>query len=139
MNIFITSSWINKHAVVMLSLLLEQESFKVSSFVFDNDNEVSAIGQSKDVWGQSINYGEWVYSEEGKRVFDRDIEKLQKCNVVIVVEPAGRDSWAHIGLAYGLGKKIYGLNSRGRKVGLMRRLVLWCPEYDDLIRTLKEK
>lgn len=139
MNIFITSSWINKHAVVMLSILLEQEGFKVSSFVFDNDNEVSSIGQSKDVWGQSIDYGEWVYSKEGDNVFARDIANIAACKVMIVIEPAGRDSWAHIGMAFSLDKKIYGLNSRGRKVGLMRRLVLWCPEYDDLIRTLKEK
>lgn len=138
LKLFISSSWINRHAVELLSLLLESdEGYAITSFVADNDHEFSMIGQNKDIWNQDRDYGEWVCSEEGHQVFDKDLTNIRASDVLIIIEPAGRDAWAHAGLAFAWGKKVFALNSRGRKVGLMRRLATWAKDVDELRRLLE--
>ena len=138
MKIFISSSWINKHAVVMLTKLLEVQVHTVDSFVQDNRHEVSTKGKNFDPFKQPIDYEKWVESAESVIVFQQDILKIQTTDILIIIEPAGRDAWAHVGLAYGKGKPVLGLNSKGREVGLMRRMAVWFEHIDRLLEYLNQ-
>jgi hypothetical protein len=123
-KIYIASSWKNRHAVELLTLLLRKRGYTVLSFV-ENENFESA---------KSIPFAEWVWSEMGARSFEYDTRSASTADFVIYIGPSGCDAWAEVGLAIGKGVPVYGLWGKDDQIGLMRRLVnVWFKTYAELL------
>ena len=125
MRIYIASSWKNEHGVEMLTRHLENRGHTVISFV--------RAATDKENLNEETGFNEWVFSEDGTKKFQYDIDGATKSNLVIYYGPSGTDAWAEVGAAYGSGVKIYGLWSKGEPAGLMRRMVIWFNNIGSLL------
>lgn len=133
MRIYIASSWRNQHAVEMLTDLLEHEGHEVASFV---RFACETVGRGNLKFS---GLDAWIASEDGARKFEYDIDGATSSDLVIYIGPSGMDAWAEVGAAFGRGKTIIGLWSKGEEIGLMRRLVdVWFRDYRELLAAVKE-
>jgi hypothetical protein len=126
MNIYIASSWKNQHAVEMLTARIRQLGHNVASFIEHN----KSVG-SFDPAAQTFE--SWVWSDIGDDCFDFDTISAMNSDLVIYVGPSGCDAWAEVGVAWASGVTIFGLESKGEQIGLMRRMVNWFKSVDNLI------
>ena len=132
MKIYIASSWKNQHAVEMLTKLLEERKNTVISFVREAVN-------TEPRGGLQFDLDEWIASKDGERKYFFDLEAATKSDLVIYIGPSGIDAWAEIGAAWASGIQIYGLWAKGEQAGLMRRMVKWFNNYEDLLTALAAK
>jgi len=126
MKIYIASSWKNQHAVEMLTKMLRDMGHEVLSFVENNYGE--GHGAIKP-----INFEEWVLTEQAINSFKYDTIGASVSELVIYISPSGTDAWAEVGIAWSNGIPIYGLWAKGEQAGLMRRMVIWFNNYNDLL------
>lgn len=126
MTIYIASSWKNEHAVVMLTQLLRDRGHEVRSFIENNERT-----------DQSLEFEDWVCSEDARRCFDFDTAGATQSDLVIYVAPSGSDAWAEVGAAWGAGVQVLGLAAKGEQVGLMRHMVHWEPTVQSLLEAVE--
>jgi nucleoside 2-deoxyribosyltransferase len=132
MKIYLASSAKNQHAVEMLTSLLEQQGFTVLSFVKDS-RELGMLDYLVSDTDEHCN------SRSGVMASLNCVESIMESDLVLYIGPAGVDSWAEIGLAYGLNKKVYGLKSKGEEVGIHRHMVsVWHDDYRNILVELLE-
>lgn len=125
MKIYIASSFKNQHAVEMLTEKLELKGYEVLSFVENSFRETYDINMDLETWFKSEGAG---------NSFKFDTDAVRKADFIIYIGPSGIDAWAEIGMAYGLGKRIFGLKAKDEKVGLMRKMIeLWFNNYRDIL------
>ncbi len=153
MEIFITSSWKNRHAVEMLTDLIREKGHKVHSFIENAPScerriHIEKIHTSKRNIMSTDRSGlegcinikddgeQWINSISGGGKFKYDLDQVTKVDVVVYLGPSGLDGWAEIGAAWGSGVKILGLWSAGDQIGLMRHMVEWCDNYKDLLKKI---
>jgi len=130
MKIYIASSWRNRHAVEMLTDLLETKGHEVVSFVRE--------GANPDRDGSNLD--KWIASDDGEKKFQFDTNGAMESDLVIYIGPSGTDAWAEVGLAWGGEKPIYGLYAKGESSGLMRRMMTrWFDSYRDLLSAVNLK
>jgi len=128
MNIYIASSWKNQHAVEMLTSLLRGLGHKVLSFIENNHGE--------NHLHPHIDFEEWCATPAAQSAFEYDTSGATGCDLVIYLGPSGTDAWAEVGAAWAAKKPIYGLFAKGEQSGLMRKMVTWFHNYDDLLKAL---
>jgi hypothetical protein len=129
MKIYIASSWKNKHAVEMMTDMLEKQGHTVLSFVRN-------AGKSETF---NNNLDEWIASEDGKKKFEYDTDSVRSCTLVIYIGPSGEDAAAECGMAWSCGIPIVGLYAKGTNLGLMRRMMEhWCNGYIEVLEKVKE-
>lgn len=124
-KVYIASSWKHEHAVKMLTSLLREKDIDVFSFVEN--------GKEQHEGEESSNFEEWVKSEDAQRCFKFDTENASSCDLIIYYGPSGQDAWAEIGIAHGAGKRIIGITAKSEQIGLMRFLVDWCKDINELV------
>jgi len=129
-TIYIAASWRHKHAVEMLTDLLEANRHEVRSFVRSaSDAEEMARCGNDPV--------QWIDSEDGHNKFRYDVDSARTSDLVIYIGPSGCDAWAEVGAAYAAGRRIYGLRAKGEQIGLMRRMVYrWFDDHRRLVRAV---
>lgn len=127
MNIYIASSWKNRHAVEMLTAILRMAGHEVSSFV-ENDNFEH---------DKNVPFDEWVWSIAGQQSFEYDTDACINNDLVIYVGPSGCDAWAEVGAAFGAGTIIFGLIAKGEQIGLMRRMVTWFKSVNEMLEAIE--
>jgi len=127
MKIYIASSWKNQHAVEMLTSLLRNLDYEVISFV-----EKAVEVEGLHLKGK-FDIDKWIESEDGYKKFIYDTNGATKSDLVIYVGPSGVDAWAEVGAAWGCGIPIFGLYAKGEQAGLMRRMVKWVDNYQELL------
>jgi len=93
------------------------------------------------VHSQKLDFDEWVSSPEGQDKFVYDTSSATTADLLIYISPSGPDAWAEVGAAWAHGVPIFGLWAKSESIGLMRKMVMWSPHYDDLLRavTIKAK
>lgn len=132
-QIYIASSWKNRHAVEMLTDLLQSMKIKVVSFV---EEAVRAEGSEL----KAFDINEWIASEDGHDKFVYDTDGATKSDMVIYISPSGTDAWAEVGAAWASGVPIVGLFAKGEQSGLMRRMMLeWFYDYKSLLEMIKKE
>jgi hypothetical protein len=143
MKIYIASSWKNLHAVQMLTGLLradEDIDSTVLSFVENNHGEVGQFSTRHlaTLDGKPINFDDWVWSERGEKSFKYDTGSAMESDLVIYIGPSGTDAWAEVGDAWAKGVPVYGLWAKGEPAGLMRRMVTWFDNVQELLFAVGE-
>jgi len=131
MKIYIASSWKNQHAVEMLTSLLRSAGHQVLSFV---EKAVSDEGRSEI----KFDFEQWINSEDGEQKFIYDIEGATNSDMVVYISPSGTDAWAEVGAAWASGVPIIGLYAKGEPAGLMRKMVIWAYDYQEVLSLIKE-
>lgn len=130
LTIYIASSWKNQHAVEMLTAILRDRGHDVLSFVENNHGE-NPDAKKKDE--KPVPFDDWVWSESGERSFNYDTKGAMYSNLVIYIASSGKDAAAELGMAYARGVKILGLYAKGEDFGLMRRMIEWKYDYQELL------
>jgi len=125
MKIYIASSWKNELAVTLLTERLRGLGHEVVSWIENNYKEGFGVEKGMD-------FEEWVWGKKADNCFVFDINGATESNLVIYVGPSGTDAWAEVGVAYQAGVPVFGLWAKGEPAGLMRRMVTWCENSDDL-------
>ena len=126
MKIYIASSWKNQHAVEMMTRLLRERGHEVVSFVEKAIDDEGRTGVRRDL-------DKWIESEAGEDKFVFDLQAATQSDCVVYIGPSGIDAWAEIGAAWSKGIPIIGLWSKGEQAGLMRRMVTWCHDYNEIL------
>lgn len=126
MKIYIASSWKNQHAVEMLTAQLRDRSHTVLSFVENNNFE----------FDKQVPFDQWVWSEDGTKSFEFDVDSATSSDLVIYIGPSGTDAWAEVGAAYAVGVPVWGLWAKNEQAGLMRRMVVWFKNYKDILHAV---
>lgn len=115
MKIYIAASWKHQHAVEMLTERLEQNGHTVLSWLRE--------GRPEEAFLSRRELEHFIYSDEGRRVFDFCAESATSCDLVVYLGPSGCDAWAEVGAAYGRGVPVLGLLAKSEDVGLMRLMI----------------
>lgn len=132
MRVYIASSWKNQHAVEMLTDKLRRKGWEILSFVENNNGEQA--GHLAVENGIPLDFDKWVASERGAVSFEYDLMGATTSDLVIYISPSGIDAWAEIGAAFACSVPIYGLQAKGERAGLMRRMIsLWFTDYRELL------
>lgn len=134
MKIYIASSWKNQHAVEMLTMILRKRGHVVLSFVENNQGE--QLGHQATKSGKPVPFEEWVWSERGTRSFEYDTQSAMTSDLVVYIAPSGKDAAAEVGMAWAKGVKVLGLYAKGEDFGLMRRLIKWHDDFNQLLDTI---
>jgi hypothetical protein len=132
MIVYIAASWKHQHAVVMLTALLRQRGHEVRSFVENNHGEQKGH-EAYDERGKPIPFDEWVGSDRGWKSFLYDTRGAMESDIVVYIGPSGTDAWAEVGAAWAKGVVILGLHAKGEQSGLMRRMVEWHDDYEEVL------
>ncbi len=112
MRIYIASSWKNQLAVELLAMELRRRGHEVVSFVEQSFEDELIFDDP-----------EWIWSEQGEKKFQFDLDGATKSNLVIYIAPSGKDAWAEVGAAYASGVPIIGFYAKGEGKGLMQRMM----------------
>jgi len=130
MRIYIAASWKHQHAVEMLTERLEEQGHAVLSWLRE--------GRPEEAFLSRRELEHFIYSEEGRRVFDFCATSATGCDLVIYLGPSGCDAWAEVGAAYGRGVPILGLLAKSEDVGLMRLMIRsWHSSVADLLEAVR--
>ena len=131
MKIYIAASWKHQHAVEMLTALLEDAGHAVLSWLRE--------GRPEEAFLSRRELEHFIYSAEGKRVFDFCAGSATGCDLVIYLGPSGCDAWAEVGAAYGRGVPVLGLLAKSEEVGLMRHMIRsWHRSVTDLLQAVEQ-
>ncbi|MDL2216310.1 nucleoside 2-deoxyribosyltransferase [Desulfovibrio sp. OttesenSCG-928-M14] len=130
MKIYIAASWKHQHAVEMLTERLEGLGHEVLSWLRE--------GRPEEAFLSRRELEHFIYSEEGRRVFDFCAGSATHCDLVIYLGPSGCDAWAEVGAAYGRGVPILGLMAKSEDVGLMRLMIRsWHSSVSGLLEAVR--
>ena len=116
MKIYIAASWKHQHAVEMLTNLLEERGHTILSWLRE--------GRPEEAFLSKKDLDAFIYSEVGQGVFNFCVTSVKSADLIIYVGPSGCDAWAEIGMAYGMGKPIFGLLAKSEDVGMMRHMII---------------
>ena len=131
MQIYIAASWKHQHAVEMLTERLEAAGHAVLSWLRE--------GRPEEAFLSRRELEHFIYSPEGRRVFDFCANSAVGCDLVIYLGPSGCDAWAEVGAAYGRGIPILGLLAKSEDVGLMRLMIRsWHNSVTGLLEAVQE-
>lgn len=115
MQIYIAASWKHQHAVEMLTERLEAAGHSILSWLRE--------GRPEEAFLSRRELEHFIYSPEGRRVFEFCADSATGCDLVIYLGPSGCDAWAEVGAAYGKGVPVLGLLAKSEEVGLMRLMI----------------
>ena len=114
----------------MLTGRLEEQGHAVLSWLRE--------GRPEEAFLSRRELEHFIYSEEGRRVFDFCATSATGCDLVIYLGPSGCDAWAEVGAAYGRGVPILGLLAKSEEVGLMRLMIRsWHSSVADLLEAVR--
>jgi hypothetical protein len=131
MKIYIAASWKHQHAVEMLTERLEKAGHGILSWLRE--------GRPEEAFLSRRELEHFIYSDEGRRVFEFCANAATGCDLVIYLGPSGCDAWAEVGAAYGHGVPVLGLLAKSEDVGLMRLMIQsWHSSVSDLLRRVAE-
>lgn len=131
MQIYIAASWKHQHAVEMLTERLEQAGHAVLSWLRE--------GRPEEAFLSRRELEHFIYSDEGRRVFEFCADSATSCDLVIYLGPSGCDAWAEVGAAYGRGVPVLGLLAKSEDVGLMRLMIRsWHNSVAGLLEAVQE-
>lgn len=131
MKIYVAASWKHQHAVEMLTERLEEQGHTVLSWLRE--------GRPEEAFLSRRELEHFIYSGEGRRVFEFCAGSATGCDLVIYLGPSGCDAWAEVGAAYGRGVPILGLLAKSEDVGLMRLMIRsWHSSVSDLLEAVRK-
>ncbi len=129
MKIYIAASWKHQHAVEMLTNLLEERGHTILSWLRE--------GRPEEAFLSKKDLDAFIYSEVGQGVFNFCVTSVKSADLIIYVGPSGCDAWAEIGMAYGMGKPIFGLLAKSEDVGMMRHMIIeWFKSVNSLLENV---
>lgn len=129
MKIYIAASWKHQHAVEMLTNLLEEKGHTILSWLRE--------GRPEEAFLSKKDLDAFIYSEIGQGVFNFCVTSVKSADLIIYVGPSGCDAWAEIGMAYGMGKPIFGLLAKSEDVGMMRHMIIeWFKSVNSLLENV---
>lgn len=131
MQIYIAASWKHQHAVEMLTERLEEQGHTVLSWLRE--------GRPEEAFLSRRELEHFIYSPEGRRIFEFCAGSATGCDLVIYLGASGCDAWAEVGAAYGRGVPILGLLAKSEDVGLMRLMIRsWHRSVSELLKAVRE-
>ena len=129
MKIYIAASWKHQHAVEMLTNLLEERGHTILSWLRE--------GRPEEAFLSKKDLDAFIYSEVGQGVFNFCVTSVKSADLIIYVGPSGCDAWAELGMAYGMGKPIFGLLAKSEDVGMMRHMIIeWFKSVNSLLENV---
>lgn len=135
-TVYIASSWRHRHAVDMLAARVRALGMEVWSFV-ENVAGDERLLHGRTAAGRVVpdadNFEAWMTSEDADRKFEAELSHATKSDLVIYLGPAGTDAWAEVGAAWQAGRPVYGLTAKGEPAGLMRKMIYWCDNVEELL------
>lgn len=132
MRIYIAASWKHQHAVEMLTERLENAGHEILSWLREGRPEEAFLSR-RELAG-------FIYSAEGRRIFEFCVNSAMKADLVIYLGPSGCDAWAEVGAAHGSGVRILGLLAKNEEVGMMRHMVdVWCDSVGELMAEVEKR
>lgn len=105
MKYFIASRWNNMKAVQYLTENLHALGHEIFSYVSDERNFVPQKELSEPAAVFSPG-DDWRERPALKKLFEKDMEGLAGCDVMVLLLPAGESSHIQAGIAFGLGKRV---------------------------------
>ncbi len=128
MKYFIASRWANMKAVQQLTENLKSFGHEVFSLVSDERNFVSekALENKPD-------------SETLKSIFDESLEGIRSSDIIILLLPAGKNSHALSGIAYGLDKHLVLIGEIETREPVYQMFDEWHKTIEDYLAQLKSK
>lgn len=131
MKIYIAASWKHQHAVEMLTLRLEEAGHEILSWLRE--------GRPEEAFLSRRELEHFIYSAEGRRVFEFCAGAATGCDLVIYLGPSGCDAWAEVGAAFGRGVPVLGLLAKSEDVGLMRLMIRsWHSSVTELLEEVEK-
>ena len=132
MRIYIAASWKHQHAVAMLTELLENEGYKIFSWLRE--------GRPEEAFLSKRELAGFINSEDGRRIFHFCVDSATQADLVIYLGPSGCDAWAEVGAAHGSGVPVLGLLAKAEEVGLMRHMVdIWFSSVNELLEEVQKR
>lgn len=145
MKIYIASSWRNKHLVMMLTSAIRAIKDNKDRSIFDVFSWIENKESLENEVGKSITLQEFVFSIAGLDKFTLDLIAIENCKIFIYLGPAGCDTWAEIGAAFGFknakqeNKILLALKGHKEELGLMQLMIdEWFSDYTELLHYLVE-
>lgn len=107
MKIFIASPWKNKDQVEKLMEELQAKGHEAHSFIESGANLLSGepIEDYMKMFNEALK--NWQQQDERvSKIFNSELETLKKCDLVVLLLPAGISAHLEAGIAYGWGKRV---------------------------------
>ena len=107
MKIFIASPWKNKDQVEKLMEELQAKGHEAHSFIESGANLLSGepIEDYMKMFNEALK--NWQQQDERvSKIFSSELETLKKCDLVVLLLPAGISAHLEAGIAYGWGKRV---------------------------------
>lgn len=132
MRIYIASSWRNEHGVAMLTEKLRAAGHVVASWI-ENAKTIKSVSEY-------ANFRKWLWSRDGETAFKHDTSGALECDLFILYTYAGNDAHAEMGIAWGRGVPIFGLEQKGIEDGIMLRMIeCWYENIDLLVTAINRR
>jgi hypothetical protein len=80
----------------------------------------------------------WLESPAGDEQWEWIINVIQRSDLVIMVGPVGIDAWMITGMAIGRGVPVWGVWTKGLKIGIARKGVSWFGTIENIIYAVGE-
>lgn len=129
MKLYIASSWRNQHAIEMLTKLFRDRGHELHSSI--ENWETQGLTVTDDFPPDDIT--------TAIEQFDYDTHAAITADALIYIAPSGSDAWAQVGAAWAKGVPIFGLQSKGETIGLMKQMVyLWCNNFRELLNAIPD-
>lgn len=141
----IVGKWRNRYKIGEITQELRNAGKKVYSFVdnvYDGDGiEFKADSQAEPESGISDleKIKDWQNNSTFRKIFESDMEGLRSAEELVLVFPAGFSAHMELGVAYGQGKKCYGIGSPEKNETLYLMFDQIFPDVTSLLDANKQE
>jgi nucleoside 2-deoxyribosyltransferase len=112
---FIAGRWRNHREIRKVLQAIRETDKKVYCFIdnaYDDDNVVIDTALNADVekfMNDLESIEDWQNNPTFRKIYENDMNGLRNAETFIMVLPAGLSAHMELGVAYGMGKKCYGI------------------------------
>lgn len=120
---FIAGSWVNHRNIEQVLNKIRASGKKAYCYI-ENEYNSGGIKQSRHPSDKELaksnteDVSDWKTNPTFRKMFDNDMDGLKNSEALVLVLPAGLSSHIELGVAYGLGKKCYGVGKPSKTESL---------------------
>lgn len=138
---YVAGRWRN-HAAIQTVVDAIRKTGKTAYCFIDNEYDSDGIKQAKNplptetVQSNVEHLTDWQTNPTFRKMFDNDMNGLKEAETFVLVLPAGLSAHMELGVAYGLGKKCYGVGTPDKVESLYLMFDEIFPDVEKLVEKI---
>lgn len=137
---FIAGRWRNFKNIRPIVAVIRQTGKKIYCFIENeyNGHGVKNVREPQDIevlMRENEALEDWHTNPTFRKIFDTDMKALRNSEEIVVVFPIGFSAHMELGVAYGLGKKCFGIGKPEKAETLYFMFDQIFPTVDDFIKS----